>query len=196
MKRKSKNKNFLHNEYLLAFNFLKKCKNQIYFMIGIFIIFSIIGFFIPLPEDTINQLMDYFKELVLSTENFGFLEMLWFLFKNNIWASFFAFAGGIFLGIVPIFNSIANGFVLGFASRVSVSSAGILSLWRLLPHGIFELPALFISLGIGLKLGMSVILEKESIKETFFNSLRVFLLIVLPLLIIAGIIEAALIIFL
>jgi len=70
-------------------------------------------------------------------------------------------------------------------------------LWRILPHGIFELPAVFIALGMGLKFG-GFIFQKEKIKslrEYFWNSLRVFLFVVLPLLIIAGIIEGTLIFF-
>ena len=68
-------------------------------------------------------------------------------------------------------------------------------LWRIFPHGIFELPAVFISLGLGLKLG-TFIFQRNKLKafaEFFWNSLRVFLFIVLPLLIIAAIIEGSLI---
>jgi len=42
-----------------------------------------------------------------------------------------------------------------------VQTDGFLSLWRLLPHGIFELPAVFISLGMGLKIGMFIFQKKK-----------------------------------
>ena len=88
-----------------------------------------------------------------------------------------------------------NGYVLGFVAYLVVNSDGILVLWRLFPHGIFELPAIFISLGLGLKVGTFIFQKKkfESLKKYSLNSLRVFLFIVLPLLIIASIIEGSLI---
>ena len=78
---------------------------------------------------------------------------------------------------------------------MSINTDGGLSLWKILPHGIFELPAVFIALGIGIKLGMFIFQKKklESLKNYSINSLRVFLLIILPLLVIAGIIEGTLI---
>jgi len=87
-----------------------------------------------------------------------------------------------------------NGYLLGFVAMLSAKSQGIFILWRILPHGIFELPAIFISLGIGLRLGTYAFQKKKvSFKNWIFSSLRVFILIVLPLLIVAAIIEGALI---
>jgi stage II sporulation protein M len=66
---------------------------------------------------------------------------------------------------------------------------------NLLPHGIFELPAIFISFGMGLKFG-TFLFYKEKMKkfaEFFSNSLRVFVFVILPLLVIAAIIEGSLI---
>ena len=101
---------------------------------------------------------------------------------------------GVLLGIFPIIAAIANGYLLGFVASISVGNVGFLVLWRLLPHGIFELPAIFISLGLGLKFGTFIFQKRklESFKEFFWSSLRVFLLIVIPLLVIAGIIEGSL----
>ena len=63
--------------------------------------------------------------------------------------------------------------------------------------GDFELPALFISIGLGLKLGLFLFIRQP--KERFFNylinSLRVFIFIILPLLLLAAIIEGLLIAF-
>ena len=91
--------------------------------------------------------------------------------------------------------AIANGYILGFVSSMSVESAGVASLGKIIPHGIFELPAIFISLGLGLKFGTFAFQKNKakSFKNYLINSLRVFLLIVIPLLIIAGIIEGTLI---
>ena len=94
------------------------------------------------------------------------------------------------LGFFPVIFAIANGYVLGFVASATVEVQGISILWRLFPHGIFELPAIFISLGLGLKL-MTFIFEKNKLKTLKIylkNSLRVFLFIIIPLLIIAAVI--------
>jgi stage II sporulation protein M len=78
-----------------------------------------------------------------------------------------------------------------------VYEEGILVLWRLLPHGIFELPALFLSAGLGLRLGTFIFRKNKlkSLKNYLFESLRVFLFIIFPFLLIAAIIEGILISF-
>ena len=102
---------------------------------------------------------------------------------------------GFFFGLIPIIATLANGYVVGFVTSIVVSSEGVLSLWRLFPHGIFELPAVFISLGMGVKFGTFIFQKKkaEAFREFFWNSLRVFVFIVIPLLIIGAIIEGSLI---
>ena len=99
---------------------------------------------------------------------------------------------GIILGIFPIWVSIQNGYIIGFVINKVVALEGPLILWKLIPHGIFELPAIFISIGVGLKIGEKV-LKRDSPGVFLLNSLKVFLLIVLPLLIIAAVIEGLLI---
>jgi stage II sporulation protein M len=75
-------------------------------------------------------------------------------------------------------------------------------LFLLAPHGIFELPAVFIAIGFGLKLGVCSLRmiisgfdkkENKFFAENLINSFRSFFLVIVPLLVIAGIIEAVLI---
>ena len=194
-KNKEKSKDFLKKHYEEAFDFLKESKNYIYFSVLIFIIFSLIGFFIPVPESIRAIIMGFIEELISRTQNLSHANLTWFIFSNNIQSSFFGMFYGIFFGIFPIITSILNGYLLGFVASETVQSNGISILWRLFPHGIFELPALFISLGLGIKLG-SFVLEKEKIKALkiyFIKSAKTFLLVVVPLLILAAIIEGSLI---
>jgi stage II sporulation protein M len=102
---------------------------------------------------------------------------------------------GVFLGVVPVLFAIFNGYLLGVVASLTVSQEGFFSLLQLFPHGIFELPAVFISLGMGVKLG-SVLFQKNKMKffkENLSNSATTFLLVILPLLLLAAIIEGALI---
>lgn len=187
----------IRKNYSKCFQFIKNSKHFIYFGILIFVGFTIFGFFVNLPLEISNQLLDYFKQLIEKTKDYNAWQMMSFIFFNNLKASFLGMILGVFIGIFPLINLFGNGFVLGFAAKLSVAQEGFGSLWRILPHGIFELPAIFIALGVGMKLG-SFISEKKNkwknLKEYFIGSLRVFVLVVLPLLIIAAIIEGLLIV--
>jgi len=190
-----KNKNFIRTYYSNSWNYLKESRNFIYAIIIIFLLSSLIGFFIPVPEELAEVILEYVKQLLEKTQNMGGVELTGFIFLNNIQSSFFGMILGIVLGIFSVFSTIANGYLIGFISSLSVSEEGIFSLWRLVPHGIFELPAIFISFGLGLKFG-SFIFQKKRLKafrEYLLNSLTVFVFVILPLLIIAAIIEGTLI---
>lgn len=190
-------KNYLRIQYKKSFDYIKESRNFIYSVIGIFFVFALIGFFVPASDILKEQIFKFIQELLEKTQGMSGLELAFFIFWNNIQSSFFGIVLGVFFGIFPIIASIANGYLLGFVSRQSVGIEGILVLWRLFPHGIFELPAIFISFGLGLKLWTFVFQKNKTkaFKEYFLNSLRVFLFVILLLLIIAAIIEGSLIFF-
>lgn len=192
--KKNKKEFNLKEEYKKSWNYLKDSKNFIYLIVAVFFIFVLIGFFIPAPDALAKQILEFIEELLEKTQGMSQWGLIKFIFFNNLQSSFYGMIFGVLLGIFPMIATIANGYVLGFVASMSVESGGFLILWMLLPHGIFELPAIFISLGLGLKFGTFIFQKRklESFKEFFWNSLRVFLFIVIPLLVIAGIIEGSL----
>ncbi len=193
-KRGRKKKFSFKREYSEAWNYLKGSKKFIYFGIGIFFFFALIGAFVPAPTFVIEQIQKIITELLKETKGLSGIELMKYIFLNNVKASFFSIALGIFFGLFPLGVALFNGYVLGFVSMLSVSSQGVLSLWRLLPHGIFELPAIFISVGLGLRLGVLVFKKKglKDLRNNLLETLRIFLLIIVPLLIIAAVIEGIL----
>jgi len=193
MKKKKPNK--LIQNYITAWNYLKESKRFIKIILIVFLISALIGLFMPVPESILQQILNFIEETLKQTEGMSLLQLIWFIFWNNAKVSLMGIILGIFLGIFPLSAAIGNGYLLGVVSSFVALDEGYLSLWKIFPHGVFELPAVFISLALGLRLGMFVF-QKERIltfKRHFVNSLRVFLLIVLPLLIIAAIIESSLI---
>ena len=118
------------------------------------------------------------------------IDLFVFITSNNIQVSFFSMILGILFGIIPTLTLIVNGYVLGFVINKSIASEGIFIIWRLFPHGIFELPAVLISISLGIKLGTDLKNFRKNIK----SSLITFILVVVPLLVIAGIIESLLVI--
>lgn len=194
--RKIKKKSFsLLNEYKECWKYIQESRKFIYFVAGIFLFFLLMGFFVSAPEFLSNGIMKFIRGLLTDTQNMSQLNLISFIISNNVQSTFFGIIFGIFFGLFPLASAVANGYVLGFVSSISVNNSGLLSLFKILPHGIFELPAIFISLGLGLKTGMFVF-RKDKMKafmDYLSNSLRIFLLIIIPLLIIAGIIEGTLV---
>lgn len=193
-----KKEGFLLHNYRQSWRYLKETKLFIFSSIAIFFLFALIGFFVMPPESVIDLIMKYIQELIAETEGKNAVEMFWFIFINNFQSSFIGIFSGVFFGIFPVVSSIVNGYMVGFVSNISVANAGIFSLWRLFPHGIFELPAIFISFGMGIRLGM-FLFNKDKIGSLAYylkNSFRVFIFVVIPLLLLAGIIEGLLIVFL
>jgi len=193
-----KNKKFsLREEYKSSWSYVSESKKFIYFVIFLFLFFAIIGFFLPAPDFLSKYILNYLKDLIEQTKNFSHFDWIGFIFFNNLQSSFFSMVFGVIFGIFPFFGAIFNGYLLGFVGSISVTEGGFFVLWRILPHGIFELPAIFISLGLGLRLGTFVFQKKKekSFKKLFLNSFKVFFYIILPLLITAAIIEGTLIFF-
>lgn len=194
-KKMAKKKRFnLWRLYRESWEYLGDSKKFIYLTVGIFLFFLLFGFFIPAPKFIYDEIINFIKNLLIETQNMSQFETILFIIYNNVQSTFLTIILGIFLGIFPLASTVANGYMLGFVSEMSVNSGGLLSLWRLFPHGIFELPAVFISLGLGLRTGMFIFRKDKikALKNYLINSLKVFLLIVVPLLIIAGIIEGTL----
>lgn len=195
--REKKEESFFKKHYSLSWNYIKECKNFILFVLAVFLFSVLIAFYFQPPEIT-KLIEEFLKELLEQTSSLNAWQMIIFILNNNLSSAFFSMILGVVLGIFPMLTTFANGYILGFVADKTIALEGVSVLWRLAPHGIFELPALIISLAIGTKLGFFITAPKGRIKKEFFRrlqeSLRVFLFVVLPLLIIAAIIEGVLIV--
>ncbi len=94
-------------------------------------------------------------------------------------------------GIVPVTVALFNGLILGWViiKATGVMDSGIAIL--LVPHGIFEVPAMMIGWGVGIwrGLGYRFSTHRPSYAERFKGANKVFLALIVPLLFIAAIIE-------
>jgi len=99
-----------------------------------------------------------FKELSGILVPFKFLTFI-FILAKNVSALLISFALSPILCLVPILALTANGWLIAFvsASIVQEESLGFV-LAGLLPHGIFELPALILGQAAALSFGAIVIL--------------------------------------
>lgn len=195
-KKRLKKKFSLRGNYKKSWEYIRNSRKFIFAITGIFLLFLLVGFFIPAPDSIYKWISDYIQEIAGSIEGLSAGGLISFIFFNNLQSSFFGLVLGTLLGIFPIFVALFNGYILGFVLKASIDAGGIIVIWKLLPHGIFELPAVFISLGLGLRIGANLLFhrKKNGFRKNLYNSLRVFLFIVLPLLLIAAIIEGILIV--
>lgn len=116
------------------------------------------------------------------------------IFLKNILAVLFSIILSPFFFLVPVFTLLLNGWLLGIVSIMVIQekSVGYL-LAGLLPHGIFELTALFIGEAAALSFGAAVILALWKGKVSHLRlSLRQnlkFLAPVIALFLLAAVIE-------
>jgi len=191
--KKIKKEGFFEKNCKQVWEFLKESKNYIWIAVSLFVISAVIGYLFPVFFE--QDIIPFIKKLSYKTANMGVYELIVYIFLNNLRASFVSIIFGIGAGIFPVITAVSNGYLVGFVSKYVIAERGALVLWRLLPHGIFELPAVMISIGLGIKLGIVTVLKHnfEYIKKELKEDLRVFVFVVFPLLVIAGIIEGVLI---
>ncbi|MEA1994054.1 MAG: stage II sporulation protein M [Euryarchaeota archaeon] len=198
-------------------NTLRKNKKFMAFGIALFVMGIILGYvgYLYLSEsgyideentsDT-EEMLDHpllrgMKEKFSFFEKLNTAERIIFLFLNNLMVSLLAIFFGAILVLFPVFVAFLNGFLIGLISGTVLNSEGIKYLFAaLIPHGIFEIPAILISVGLGLKLGYLIlhtlvsILRSRPTKDaeikSFFKELRSVIVVIVLLLAIAAFVEA------
>ncbi len=194
MKDKLKIKN-LKKEYKEVWNYLKSSKYYLLFTVCLFFVVAMLVFFGVQSQEVNQNVEKQLEQIIERFKGLGTFETIFLIFFNNVLASFLGIVLGIFFGIITLGFVISNAYVIGYVAEKSVDSAGLSILWSLVPHGIFELPAVFISFALGIKLGMFVFTKNpwEELRKGFNSSMKVFAYIVFPLLVVAAIIEGILI---
>jgi uncharacterized membrane protein SpoIIM required for sporulation len=116
------------------------------------------------------------------------------IMTNNLSVSFTTFAMGITFGLGTIYMLLFNGLLIGVIGAACWQAQMSLSLWSFVaPHGVLELPAIFIAGGAGLMLARGILFpgmlpRKESLAFYGAQAIRLVLGII-PLLIVAGTVE-------
>jgi stage II sporulation protein M len=150
--------------------------------------------------DAAQRIFSIFEEKDGLTDTSGALSA-WGLFRNNIYATFLTAGLGIvpFLFLPGVFLTI-NLMIIGAVCAITTST-GTLSLAATLalivPHGIFEIPALCLGAGCGLLLCGSLTgrivhphREREYFLDLLYDILRTAVLLITPLLAVAAVVEA------
>jgi len=117
------------------------------------------------------------------------------IMTNNMSVGFTTFALGITAGLGTIYMMAFNGLLIGVIGVACWLSGMSLQLWSFVaPHGVLELPAIFIAGGAGLRIAQGllfpgVLSRKDSLAKAGQEAVQL-LLGTIPILIVAGLIEA------
>jgi stage II sporulation protein M len=181
------------NPYAGSWEFIKNTKWFFVFSLGIFFFIALLGFIFPIFfERQIEEVLRRMGEMLIGKNVF---EIIIMIFMNNTRAAFMAMISGIAFGIITILILITNGYLLGFVARITVNAGRAPILLGLLPYGIFELTAIFLSAAIGLRYGYDLILNTNQFGKIFKTGIKVFIFIIVPILLLAAIIEGIMIAF-
>ena len=117
------------------------------------------------------------------------------IMTNNIGVGFMTFATGITGGLGTIYLLVFNGVLIGVIGMACHLSGMSLQLWSFVaPHGVLELPAIFLGGGAGLRIAVGLLFpgylpRRESLVRAGTEGVQL-LLGTIPILMIAGTIEA------
>jgi uncharacterized membrane protein SpoIIM required for sporulation len=116
------------------------------------------------------------------------------IMTNNIAVAFAMFAWGITAGALTVLSLFYNGILIGVVGAACWLNDMSLSLWSFVaPHGVLELPAIFIAGGSGLRLAQGLLFpgllsRQDSLAKAGGEAVRL-LVGVIPILVVAGLIE-------
>jgi stage II sporulation protein M len=153
------------------------------------------GLAIIFYPETAQQLQELLKQFVKMFHGMSKLQLVVAIFLNNGLKTLVVILLGPVLGLTPVIFLVINGAILGAVIPTAVESKGLwLALMTIIPHGIFELPAIFMGASIGIRLGMHPFLRLAGKADTTLlselgNGLRLFVTVILPLLLLAAVIE-------
>src|SRR5215472_5198631 len=116
------------------------------------------------------------------------------IMTNNLSVAFSTFAMGITGGLGTIWMMVVNGLLIGVIGAATWKAGMALQLWSFVaPHGVLELPAIFIAGGAGLEIARGLLFpgflpRRQSLAEAGGRGARL-LLGTIPMLVVAGLIE-------
>ena len=109
-----------------------------------------------------EQLERLGKDILESPLGQGILILFW----HNLRAVLLVAIVGLALGVYPAFSMLFNGLIIGVVGVLSVENSSLATfLAGILPHGIFEIPALLLGAAIGLRLGLGPLVARK--RSTF-----------------------------
>lgn len=143
-------------------------------LIILFVFGLIIGWIVA--DDIAPVLMPILKEALVGESQTSV--DAFYILSHNLEASVIVLLASVFFGIYAFLSILINGFVVGFMGGYTVKSMSDLAIYLslIIPHGILEIPALFISAASGILLFLFIyrlikdMYHGNTLNESFDNN--------------------------
>ena len=197
----------IKSEYALMFKFLKSIRKLVLILLLLFVVITVIAYFVmsslyQAQPEVVEQHITEIAEMINSKDiidNSGNMDPVK-LFLANFYAAMAAVSYGMmpFL-FLPVFSLVVNASAVGIITAIfkATETGGVFdTLVGILPHGIFEIPALMLSIAFGLRLCLLVtrLLRRNAGRYDLYDfsadTARALVLAVVPLLIMAAFVES------
>lgn len=183
------------------------CRRELLISLAVFLLAAAIGVFSSARDETFPEYilgqgyMEITKENIKKGDPMAIykdknqLEMAWQIISNNIQVAFRTYVLGIFMSIGTLLIMIYNGIMIGtfqyYFAKQDLLATSAMTIWL---HGTLEISSIIIAGGAGLTLGSGLLFpgtytRLQAFQLSAVRSLKLVFGIV-PILIIAGIIES------
>ncbi len=148
------------------------------------------GAFLRVP--VLSELAGSFAEMKADVGEMSGGTVFLLILANSLFSSLLLLLTGMLAGVLPSLSVAANGLFMGLIYRHLASTAGQgKAVLFLLPHGLFEVPALLVIASYGLWLGVGTVRrlrgrEARTIPELLNLAMRRYFTVAFPLLIAAS----------
>jgi stage II sporulation protein M len=156
------------------------------FLIGVFLGYTDSSAFEKLIHAQLEQMQGIADEIKQADHQQW--ELFLRIILNNLLASGVVILFGLFFGLVPLYFLVSNGMLLGYiAANRSEGETMFHILMGLLPHGIFEIPAIILASAVGLRLGFIMLESFGSLfnlerRKRYQMKLLAFIKLLIPML--------------
>ncbi len=135
----------------------------------------------------------YLETLPSGIQDYSLVQFLMFIIGNNVFNGFLWITLGYVFSFPSLYLSALNGFVIGNISHTMIMESSLsFVLVGLIPHGIIEIPTLLLCSAMGMSLGYSLINRlrgRGSLRLELIKAMRLFITRILPLIVLAAVIE-------
>jgi stage II sporulation protein M len=178
----------IKKQYAQAFRDFNDAGNALLVSVILFIAGILIGLHNPSWGDDLISAM---KGMARHISGKGTLMIIVSIFFRNSLSAAISVIAGPLLGIVPALGAVTNGLLLGAVLSHLTGPERIHAMLLLVPHGIFELPAISIAWGLGIWQGIWYFetSRKQTFRERRRKAFHSFFIVILPLLLVAATIE-------
>ncbi len=182
-------RNMMRDFYTSIFSDIRRA---VPFIILAFIVFSlgiVIGLAFP---GTFSDMLKSFKQMAFAYGQREAAVLVLMIFFRNSLAALISIGLGPFLGVIPCVAALLNGILVGMVISLVEGPEKIRAMLTLIPHGVFELPAIMSAWGLGIWRAAWYFQGRnpeDSPRQRRRSAYRVYYALIVPLLLIAAVIE-------